>query len=113
MPPMADEADEGEAPDIFAQSKAPSPVERASERIIGPAEEPKQRSAISSSPPAIAPHDPDDEAPSIPASPSTLIAPAELYAIDRRQGTLPLRTIVLAGACVLVVLVGLTLLLFR
>jgi hypothetical protein len=111
MPPMADEADEGETPDIFAQSKAPSPVERASESIIGPLEEPKQTSAISSSPlPVAAP--PDDDV-ALPSAPSASIAPAELYAIDRRKGTLPVRTIVWAGAGVFVVLVALTLLLFR
>jgi hypothetical protein len=111
---MSSDEAEGEAPDIFGPSMAPSPIDRASESIMGPGAENDAPSAVSSSPLAVAGDDDEAPAASLPPEPAQpSIPPAQLYAIDRRTQTLPTQTIVLAGAGVFVVLVLLTLLLFR
>ncbi len=114
--------DEAEAPDIFGAKAAPPPVDRASESTISPDLVPpqKQTTAISSGPFAVAAASADAE-PEHAVSPVSLVPSSQAAplpvsiasAMGRGRDVVPLSRIIGIGAAIFVVLVGLSLLLFR
>ena len=113
--------DPDEAPDIFGRPLATAPVDRASESSLSPPSlpPPKQTTAISSGPFEVAPASLGAPAEEHVASPVSLVpSPVEppvsiASAMGRDRDVVPLSRIIGIGAAIFVLLVGLSLLLFR